>query len=217
MVSAPLPVGSSLPPTPDMHTDAVRASQHIYRRLLDAMSHPGYVWSIVRHPLLQDDIERGTDWLASIAMTLVDHEVSMHIVDSPAFTNLHDVIVRRTCVEIAPVSEADFILAEINNFDADLIGEMKIGTLDYPNDGATLILQIESLSSNDGPSMTLSGPGVNGSFSRPLGDLTVGVIATRNQATSGYPLGIDAIIVDRHGQIMAFPRTTRISISDRGQ
>ncbi len=210
-------MGSSLAPTSEMTHDAVRASQHIYRRLLDAMSHPGKTWQIIRHPYLENEAPIKAEWMASVVTTLVDHEVSLHVIDSPAFDGLEDVIGRRTRVQRAGIDAADFVVADVNSFDDSQIAAIKIGDLDYPNDGATLLIQVESLDATDGPSLELSGPGIRDSRQVPFGQLTTGFIAARNQATADYPLGIDVIVVDQAGKIMAFPRTTVISVKDGGQ
>lgn len=210
-------VGSSLAPTQEMETDAIRAMQHIYRRLLDAMSHPGQVWQLIKHPHLRAESPIEADWMASLVMTLVDHEVSLHVVDAPLFNGMQDVVSRRTRVQITTIEAADFVVADVARFDADLVASIKIGSLDYPNDGATLVLQVGDLNTVAGPTMVLTGPGVNESHKRPLGDLTTGILAARNAATADYPLGIDLIVIDRSGRVMALPRTTVIAIRDGGQ
>lgn len=210
------PVGSSLPPTPDMETDVVRATQHIYRRLVDAMSHPGQLWQLIPHPHTSIEQNPNPTWIASVLLTLVDHEMTLHVVQSADSTDLRNIMTRRTRATEVPISEADFVAAEIASFDAETSTGMKRGTFDYPDDGATLVLQVESLTASGGPSIALTGPGVKGELIRPLGDLTTGFIAARNEVTHDYPLGIDVIVVDRRGLVMALPRTTSISVRDGG-
>lgn len=209
-------VGSSLPPTPEMETDIVRATQHIYRRLVDAMSHPGQTWQLIRHPYMSMEQNPNPTWIASVLLTLVDHETTLHVVPYPDSTDLRNVMTRRTRAAEVALSDADFLAADVASFDPETITAMKRGSLDYPDDGATLVLQVKSLSTTEGPSIALSGPGIKGEYIRPLGDLSTGLIAARNEVTHDYPLGIDVIVVDRSGLVMALPRTTSISVRDGG-
>lgn len=216
MTQFPTPVGSSLPPTPEMETDIVRATQHIYRRLVDAMSHPGHRWQLIPHPLMSIEQNQNPTWMASVLLTLVDHEMTLHVVESADSTDLRNIMTRRTRATEVPMSEADFVAADMASFDPDSMTTMKRGTLDYPDDGASIVLQVESLTATGGPSIALTGPGVKGEVVLPLGELTTGFIAARNEVTQDYPLGIDVIVVDRSGLVMALPRTTSVSVRDGG-
>lgn len=209
-------VGASLPPTQAMEHDAVRASQHIYRVLLDAISHPGQVWKLISHPHIAIERNLPYPWLASVLMALVDHEVSLHVVPAPSIDVMQEALARRTRVKSTALTRADFVAADARHFSPQLLLDMNAGSLDYPDDGATIVLQVESLVANHGAMLTFTGPGINGEISRAGGDLTPELLNTRNRVVRDYPLGIDMFIVDRNGQVMAIPRTTTIAIQEGG-
>ena len=206
--------GAALPPTPDMAHDPVRATQHIYRVLLDALSNPGITVPLVQHPHLAQEQALSQPWLASVLLTLVDHETSLAVLPFPGHQLLVDAVQRRTRVEMTTVEVADFVVAEVASIPAGLPLHMNHGTLDYPNDGATLLLGTGAGLRSSGQELELSGPGIDGRRTLPLGEIPTELIEARNEAVSDYPLGIDLFLVDAGGTVTGLPRTTAVVIRD---
>jgi alpha-D-ribose 1-methylphosphonate 5-triphosphate synthase subunit PhnH len=91
--------------------------------------------------------------------------------------------------------------------------ELRTGSFDYPDDAATLIVQVPSLDQAEGDlTLSLEGPGVPGRRLLKLGGIDAGFFAAREQANRHYPIGIDLILIDQEGRIAGLPRTTQISI-----
>ena len=87
-----LAAGTALPPTPAMRDDPIRATQHLFRLTMDALANPGSVRHAIHHPLFVDGETPFNPFLASLAMTLLDHEVSLATlgIDADALQIAHD-------------------------------------------------------------------------------------------------------------------------------
>ena len=59
---------------------------------------------------------------------------------------------------------------------------------------------------------TLSGPGIDGSVEAQL-PLPSTEVLERNVACGDWPLGVDLILINALGEVMALPRTTRIELA----
>lgn len=206
--------GAALPPTSLMTADPVRATQHIYRVLLDALAHPGIAYPLIRHPHLALEAEPPHPWLASAALTMLDHETSLAAVPFPGHDALVDVIQRRTQVTMTAVEDADFVVAELASTPAELPLRMKRGTLDYPNDGATLLIGVDAAPGQNGHAIEITGPGIDGRGALPPSQLPLDLLAARNEAVADYPLGIDMFLFDREGHVIGLPRTTTVVIRE---
>lgn len=207
MPPSPTP-GAALPPVDAMTHDAVRAMQQIYRVLLDAMAHPGLVYQLITHPQISIDESTAHPAVASVLLTLADHEVSLHI--DGGDDALEQLLVRRLRVSIVPATEADFVVTRLATLDPTLLRRVKRGSLEYPEDGATVIIVCDALTAADGSRLTLRGPGIREALSVRLPGLSELVLRARAEAVSGYPPGIDILLVDDAGRVIGLPRTTRM-------
>lgn len=90
---------------------------------------------------------------------------------------------------------------------ADLVPlkDWAIGTPDYPDRSATLIVEVARL---DGPGTRLTGPGIEAEARLPLPDPAA---LAANAAL--YPLGVDVILTSGT-RLAALPRSTRIHFGD---
>lgn len=216
-VLSPL-AGAALPPNDETLQDSVRASQQIFRVLLDALANPGTVHSLIAHPTATLD---ATSTLpihaASVLVTLLDHEVSLHVEPSTGYNALRELVVRRTLVESAPVDEADVVVADAN-CDPTLPERLKRGSLEYPDDGATLILYGVTLGSSRGHAaeLVLRGPGISDTRTLCLSGVITETLAARNRAVANYPTGIDLFLIDERGLVAGIPRTTEMRTSQEG-
>ena len=81
------------------------------------------------------------------------------------------------------------------------------GTPDYPDRSATLLLPVRSLSG--GPTLVLSGPGIETERRIAPTGLPEGFQPTMERNRAGFPLGFDLVLVCGTAAL-ALPRTTRI-------
>jgi len=129
--------------------------------------------------------------LPLVLATLVDHEVTLAEPGDPHW------------------DRADFVLVRSGDSHGELI-RVRHGTLLDPALGATAIYEIEAVGT--GPlALSLTGPGV-GPVPRHL--RLAGVagpeVALWQVTRSGYPCGVDLILVDRAGHCAALPRSTAL-------
>jgi alpha-D-ribose 1-methylphosphonate 5-triphosphate synthase subunit PhnH len=86
---------------------------------------------------------------------------------------------------------------------------LRTGSADYPDSSATLVYLVDSLAATGGD-LTWKGPGIPGSVSPEVKGLARDEWHALQLANSSYPIGLDAFFLDRTGQVMALPRSTRI-------
>ncbi|MDQ3411622.1 MAG: phosphonate C-P lyase system protein PhnH [Chloroflexota bacterium] len=199
---------------PTAGRDPIRASQHTFRALLTALSTPGSLHPLGVHPAVAQAGPAGNPWLASALVALLDHEVTLAVDASmPARQALVDLLHRRTRTSLASLEQADFVVADILAMDPALPGRLKRGSLEYPDDSATLLVEVESLASTSqaGAETTVRGPGVDGERAAWLPGLTDSFLAARDEANRHYPMGIDLFVIDHAGQVMGLPRTAVVS------
>lgn len=210
------PPGAALAPTNETLNDPGRANQHVFRVLLDGLAHPGSLRSLIVHPSIAGEPRLARPYVASILVTMLDHEVSLHIGPAVDAEALREIVVRRTGVAISDAGNADVVVA----IDPDdrLPESLKRGSLEFPDDSATLIVSVPSLTDVGGDplDLTLQGPGIDGSCMLRVPGLSPGLVESRNRAVAGYPTGIDLVLVDAAGSVACIPRTTTITIAQEG-
>jgi alpha-D-ribose 1-methylphosphonate 5-triphosphate synthase subunit PhnH len=91
---------------------------------------------------------------------------------------------------------------------------VSIRSFDYPDDSATLIVQVPTLDQETANDLTISieGPGIPGRRVVKLSGISAELLAARDRVNAHYPLGIDLIVIDQEGRIIGLPRTTQITI-----
>lgn len=169
--------------------------QQTFRRVLDAMSHPGSVFKMDPLP------ENNTAFQAVLA-ALLDNQVML--------ADHHQLLSERDWPMLqAPsvdATTADYVLVDAAN-PPDF--EPKLGTLPSPDFSATLVLVVAGLGDGD-TQLTLSGPGIADSIEIQINGLHPNWLSQREQWNCAFPLGVDMIFTDST-QIMALPRTTQVN------
>jgi len=177
---------------------AVLRSQRVFRALLEAFSRPG---SLVELPEKGDPAE-------AVALTLLDGEVSFRAPDAEGF---EERVARATGASPAPIEEADFAFLPASG--AQRLREMRRGTLEAPEDGATAVVIVERLSPEGGEAVLgLSGPGVPGERALGVDGLSREAIEAVRESREGYPLGVDVYLLDGAGRVVGLPRSTGIEV-----
>lgn len=186
--------------------DPVLSGQKTFRALMDAMARPGSIQII-------DGIKTAPEALgptmSAVALSLVDHETTIHLdrrlgddADVRAFLAFHT-----SAPRTSECANADFALVSDGLAMPDLAA-FKAGTNAYPDRSTTLLIGISGFHS--GRRYILSGPGIDGiatvSLDGARADLAEQLSANRQL----FPCGVDVIFCAA-GEIMALPRSTRIS------
>lgn len=217
-LQTPVAIGAARPASPMSRQDPVRASQHLFRLTLDALANPGTVQQLIIHPRLLAENAVPRPYLASVLLTLLDHEVTLHVAPGPATDDLAGLMVRRTRTTLVDAGSADFAVAEAASLEPGLPETLRRGSLEYPDDGATLVIDVPSLDQTEAGTLelTLAGPGIESVRRLRLGGLAAAVFHARNRAVANYPMGIDLLLIDAAGRMVGLPRTTGISIYAEG-
>ena len=169
--------------------------QQIFRGLLDAFSYPGRITACADN--------NTPAWLAMLS-ALVDGEVTLadpqQLLSAEWWPRLE---ARRAATETA-----NFIL--INGGDAPAFSP-NLGTLEAPEAGATLLIRVASLHSDDAGEqrLQLSGPGIRHPLDIGVDGLHPAWVDARNEWVSNFPLGVEIVLCDAH-RFVALPRTTHI-------
>ncbi|AET61061.1 phosphonate metabolism protein [Paenibacillus terrae HPL-003] len=194
--------------------DSVHDTIGVYRILLQAMARPGTVGSI-REQAGQLPLPAFADRTGlAIALTLLDGTVrfASRLKTGEALVTA---IRGQTMSRPTDPAGADYVFADGDLGEAEIrtiTGQLRCGTLPEPELGATLIVQVNELSEApvDQAMWIAAGPGINDQVGFDAAGLSPIWMVERKRLNAEYPLGIDLIAYDRHGHILALPRTTKI-------
>ena len=195
----------------ELNYDPIFNGQHHYRRLLDAMARPGKIVSL-------DDVSISPPlgWSAAamlVGFTLLDREVSFWnlLLDQ----GLKNYLSHQTGAVYAEVELADFVFWQ-GHVPFSKNKSIKSGTLEYPEDSATLILQVDEVSEHaieNSLGVIMTGPGIKHDHTRFIKGLHPDNLMLIQQINAEYPLGVDLFLADRKNQVMAISRTTAFTWS----
>jgi alpha-D-ribose 1-methylphosphonate 5-triphosphate synthase subunit PhnH len=178
-------------------------SQTVFRTLLDALSHPGRIYSL--------DVQSGVPAGLSPAMTaalltLVDVDAPLWLPEGASgdvgqFLRFH-------CSSriVAEPRQATFVAVPAGAA-TPALSDCNQGDPAYPDQSATMIIEVESLES--GAPLRLTGPGIKDTqMLRPQG-LPGDFLAQWKANNQRFPLGVD-IILTQGRLVCGLPRTCRI-------
>ncbi|OZB10349.1 MAG: phosphonate C-P lyase system protein PhnH [Gallionellales bacterium 39-52-133] len=192
-------------PLPGLDVWHPATQQAVFRRLLDCYSHPGRVEAC-------GDTDRAP--LTALLATLLDAETSLadphHLIKAGDWPKLE--------VRSGTAEHAAFVVAN-GTLAADFTP--RLGTLESPEQSATLLLLVNSLvnplgneqarSGGQCLNLKLSGPGIPGTLKLAVSGLHPGWLSARADWVAVFPLGVDLILCDSRG-FTALPRTTHIEL-----
>ncbi len=178
-----------------------QTQQKIFRKLLHCFSFPGEIVSLKEYI--------GTDSiLVGILATILDQSVTWS--DDDNLVMQSDRLLLQSPLDSA--KNAQYIVKNASHTSLENL-EINLGDLSNPETSATLILLGESISKGD-LKLSLTGPGIANRNNIFLQGFDPDWFILRNQWNRNFPLGVDLILVDTE-QVLALPRTTRISRSQR--
>lgn len=201
----------------------VHRMQRAFRSVLDAFAHPGTVYRIEAAP---DAVARpaALDAALETAVRLfVDQAVTFAVADAESDA-LAAYISSETHATRVGAPEADFVIVPTR---ADgrtanrAVQEACRGTLVSPEKGATVFVGCTRIANesavvegNDPAmlSVEVCGPGV-----RDVNRFTVDRLEwarAREERRDEFPCGIDILLVDGEGQIVAIPRSSHVTCGD---
>ncbi len=182
------------------------STQQAFRKVLEALSFPGKINLVDECP---NDMSPLISQTALVCLTLLDSEVTFHVDEENSL--ITKTIHAYTGCHMTDASSADFMILPLSSSNEAILNKLnqaKIGDLVRPHKSATIILEVESLMS--GYKFELKGPGIKETNQLNC-TISPSIIKKRNEMNAEYPLGIDMILIDRHGNVVGLPRTTRMT------
>jgi alpha-D-ribose 1-methylphosphonate 5-triphosphate synthase subunit PhnH len=167
--------------------------QALFRRILDVAARPGQIAD------LGDLLDGRPAALAALATFCDNTQTLSDLTGTLSATDLAFLDVGAATAE-----QAGFIFAQ--GAEAPVFSP-RLGTLDTPEDGATVILMVESLT--DGAALTLTGPGIKATSTISPKGLAPGWLTARARWCADFPMGVDLVLADANC-LTVFPRTTKI-------
>jgi alpha-D-ribose 1-methylphosphonate 5-triphosphate synthase subunit PhnH len=192
--------------------DQVFDAQKHYRTLLQCTARPGTIGQL--DDVLLDvppALNRAT---ALIALALFSGDSSFYLAqgEEPAV----DFLRRETLAKPASAEQADFLLLPDTNRLAE-IHRARLGSLLYPDLGATVVLQVTAISPAPMPGglrLALTGPGIETETVVFVLGASEALFETLRECNAEFPLGVDAFLtcdsLSAGPCVLAVPRTTRV-------
>lgn len=185
-------------------SDPVFQSQGAFRALLTALSEPGTLQRVAAEIAPPEGLATAT---ATALLTLADYETPVWLPealrDGPAGAWL-----RFHCGAALVDDPAGAAFAVIDGTDDEpKLFAFNLGTDQFPDRSTTVIVQVTAL--EGGPTLTLSGPGIDGTRTIAPQGLRPGFTAELRENNALYPLGVDVVLA--HGErLIGLPRSTQI-------
>ena len=193
--------------------DRVFDAQKHYRTLLECTARPGTIGQLDDALLdVPSQLNRAT---ALVALTLLSADSTFHLVSGEPGAD--EFLRRETLAQSAAAEKADFLLVQ----DASRIGEIeraRVGVLAYPEQGATLILQVAALSPapmKGALRLALTGPGIETEAVDYVLGAPENLFEILGKHNAEFPLGVDTYLtcdsLSAGPCVLALPRATRIA------
>ncbi|PYE46959.1 alpha-D-ribose 1-methylphosphonate 5-triphosphate synthase subunit PhnH [Rhizobium sp. PP-F2F-G20b] len=182
--------------------EPVFGSQRAFRALMDAFARPGSVADLSDLAVPPAPMSPAA---GAILLALADADTpvffEMDMLGAKAWVGFHT-----GATAANDALSARFVLLAP---DSDCAGwsRFAVGTAEYPDRSATLLLPVAAL--HGGQRLTLSGPGIETTTDIAPQGLPTGFAHVMATNRAGFPLGFDLVLV-AGGEALALPRTTRI-------
>ena len=170
-------------------------ASHAFRAAMTVMARPGEVRDLTgAEPPAPLSIAAGT-----LLLTLCDPETRVHLAGEADTEAVRKWLTFHTGAPIVAAAEADFAVGRWD--DLMPLNTYLIGTSEYPDRSATLIVECDALEQQGA---ALSGPGI-----RDVSHLSLPDIAVLQGNAALYPLGCDFFFTSGT-QVAALPRSTQV-------
>jgi alpha-D-ribose 1-methylphosphonate 5-triphosphate synthase subunit PhnH len=183
-------------------------AQSHFRLLLDGMARPG---KLNTFPIIDIQPPAGVfNSTILVCFALLNGDVSFSVLDDPK-EEISKYILLNTSSAPDDFRDANFVIMN-GDSEGEVLFDMRIGTLSYPEDSGTIILQVERLSEvimDDAEVIILKGPGVDGEKALYVKGLNKSFLKNLRAINMEFPLGIDVILTDKDNQVTGLPRTNR--------
>jgi alpha-D-ribose 1-methylphosphonate 5-triphosphate synthase subunit PhnH len=185
-------------------TDVARESQRVFRATMNAMARPGSIATLEASLKAPMPLTSGA---ATLALALCDFETPIWLDSELSNEATRDYLRFHTGAPFVDArAAAAFAFCAAPSGLPDF-SEFSLGSLEYPDRSATLIIQVRSLAADRG--WRLTGPGIDDASLLEAEPLPTDFVARRQALRPLFPRGLDFIFV-AEARIAALPRTTLI-------
>lgn len=182
--------------------DIALDSQAVFRLVLTAMSRPGTIMPLTTGIESPAGLHPAA---AAVLLALLDQDTRLWTAPSFAPATVGAYLRFHTgCVLESDPAAADFLLARPAELPA--LTTLSLGSEEYPERSATVLLQVDALSNDAG--WRLSGPGIASQTLLEVVGLDGGFLAGWREAQLHFPRGVDLVFAGAD-RLAAMPRTTR--------
>lgn len=176
-----------------LKTYTPQVQQLNFKALMNAFAYPGRV----------QNLHCKSPGLEQVLATLIDGEVVL--ADPDAL--LHTDQCMRLEANMSTPEQAHFVVCKAEN---PPVFQPRLGTLEEPEHGATLILQVQGFAATGHAlNLNLSGPGIERETTLNVAGLNSAWLQQRLFWNAAFPTGVDFILVSE-SQLVALPRTTQV-------
>ena len=185
--------------------DPVLSAQSTFRALMDALARPGMVQPIARKAAGPAPLSPAA---AAIVLSLLDQDTPVWLDRGFASDEVAGWLRFHTGAPIT-ADPANCTFALIGDpAGAPAFSGFQLGTPDYPDRSTTILLQVDSLT--EGPSWTLTGPGIRGTQKFRASPLPSDFDERMAANNALFPRGVDLLLV-ADDCVAALPRTSRLA------
>lgn len=168
---------------------------HAFRSIMTAMARPGEISTVEgATPPAPLSVAAGVTLL-----TLCDPDTPVHLGASVDTQEIRDWVTFHTGAPLVGAKDSMFAVGEWQDL---TLGDFPIGTSEYPDRSATLIVEVPTL---DNTGATLAGPGI-----KDTAKLSVPETGAFQENRLHFPLGLDFIFTCGN-RLAGLPRSTRVS------
>lgn len=201
----------SLAGLPAGFADPGRASQAVFRRALEALSRPGRCQVMAPRDTgaLRPPAPLGLA-MAALCLTLLDGETSLWLAPSLDAQPVRSWLVFHTGVRLtAQPEDAAHLAVRAQDLDLTLWRRIGRGSDERPQDGATVIAEVDALT--EGQGLWLRGPGIASVARLAVAGIAPDVWAARVAEQAQYPLGVDLLLCQGE-RFAGLPRSTHMTL-----
>jgi alpha-D-ribose 1-methylphosphonate 5-triphosphate synthase subunit PhnH len=175
-------------------------AQAAFRLLMDAMARPGSLHKVEADVAAPGGVGPAQ---AALALTLVDADTPIWFnaptPDLSAWISFH------TGARLATGPD-EAVFAFIGR-GAELPDGLPLGTQDYPDRSATVVIEVEGFDA--GERLRLAGPGIESNCDLTVAGLPAGLLGLITDNRALFPRGLDVVLTSGR-DLVALPRSTRL-------
>lgn len=186
--------------------DEIFDAQEHFRLILDSMARPGKINVIPDLDIpMTDGINKAS---ALIGFSLLNTDACFCAIGELSYS-IEEFITLHTAAKVELLQKADFVFVKGSQSD-EFIADLKTGTLPYPEDSATIVLDVLNISADetaDSLQLNLKGPGIKTVETVYVTGLNDAILDAVKEQNFEFPLGIDLILTDTENRMICIPRS----------